>query len=83
MKVPINKVDKKAVSLVRTNSHGKGDVVVHEQQKFLVLYPYFYPCSIALWTSLRLENTSTIEMNTDWKFLNFHGPEKAIKPAKI
>ena len=73
---------KNAVSLVRTNSHCKGEVVVHVQQKFPLLYPYFYPCPIALWTSLQLENMSSIEMNTDWKFLHFHGTEKAIKLAK-
>ena len=68
--------------MVRTNSQCKGELVVHVQQKFPLLYPYFYPCPIALWTTLQLENMSIIEMNTDWKSLNFHGPEKAIKLAK-
>ena len=63
-------MDKNAVSLIRTNSHCKGEVVVHVKQKFPLLYPYFYPCPIALWTSLQLENMSTIEMNTDWKTLS-------------
>ena len=36
------------------------------------LYPYFYPCPIALWTSLHLENMSTIGMNTDWKSLQIY-----------
>ena len=69
VKEPINRVDKNAVSLVCTNSHCRWEVVVHVQQKSSWLYPYFYPCPIALWSSLLLENTSTIEMNTDWKFL--------------
>ena len=73
-KEPINKVDKNAASLVPTSSHYKGVVVVHVQQKFPLLYPYFYHCPIALWTSLQLENKPTIEMNTDWKSLHFHGP---------
>ena len=42
----------------------------------------FLSCPIALWTSLQLENRSVIEMNTDWKSLHFHGPEKTIKLAK-
>ena len=74
MKEPTNKVDKNDVSLVRTNSHCKGEVVVHVQQKSPWLYPYFYPCPIALWASLQPENTSTIEMNTDWKFLQIYNP---------
>ena len=82
MKESISKVDKNVVSLVGTISHRKGEVVVRIQQKFQLLYPYFYTCPIAHWTSLQLENTSTIEMNTDGKSLHFHGPEKAIKLAK-
>ena len=34
VKEPINKVDKNAFSLVHTNSHCNGEVVVHVQQKF-------------------------------------------------
>ena len=48
MKEPIKKVDKNAVSLVRTNSHCKEEVVVHIQQKFPLLHPYFYLCPTAL-----------------------------------
>ena len=81
MKEPIKKVDKNAVSLVRTNSHCKGEVVVHIQQKFPLLHPYFYLCPL-LWTSLQLEHMSTIEMNTDWKSLHFHGPANTIKLVK-
>ena len=65
MKEPINKMDKNDVSLVCTNSHCKGKVVFYVQQKSRLLYPCFYPCPIVLWTSLQLENTSIIEMNTD------------------
>ena len=46
----------------------------YEQQKSPWLYPYFYPCLIALWESLQLENMSTIEMNTDWKSLEIYNP---------
>ena len=74
MKEPTNKVDKNDVSLVRTNSHCKGEVVVHVQQKSPWLYPYFYPCPTALWASLQPENTSTIEMNMDWSFLQIYNP---------
>ena len=77
-KEPINKVDKNAASLVRTNSHCKREAVAHVQQKFPLLYPYFYPCLIALWRSLQLENTTTTAMNTDCKSLHSHGPEKAM-----
>ena len=74
MKEPINKVEKNAVSLVHANSHCKEEVVLHVQQKSPLLYSYFYPCPIALWTSLQLENTSIIEMNTDWKSLQIYNP---------
>ena len=74
MKEPINEVDKNVVSLVRTNSHCKGEVVVHVQQKSPWLYPYFYPCPIALWASLQPEKTSAIEMNTDEDFLQIYNP---------
>ena len=72
MKEPPNEVNKNAFSLVRTNSHCKGYVIVHVQQKSLWLYLYFYSCHIALWTSLQLENTSTTDMNTDWKPLQIY-----------
>ena len=82
-------MNKNALSLVPTSSHYKGEVVVHVQQKFPLLYPYFYGCPIALCTSLQLENTSTIEMNTDWISIfmeileiHFYGLERAIKLAK-
>ena len=65
---------KNAVSLVCTNSHCRGEGVVHVQQKSPSLDPYFYPCPIALWASLQPGNTSTIEMNTDWKFLQIYNP---------
>ena len=31
-----------------------------------------------LWTSLQLEHMPTIETNTEWKSLHFHGPEKPL-----
>ena len=49
------KVDKNAVAVVHSNSHCKEEVVGI--------------CPIALWTSLLLENASTMEVNTDWKSL--------------
>ena len=67
-------MDWNTVSLVHINSHCKGEVIVHGQQKSPWLYPYFHLCTIALWTSLQLENTSTIEMNTDWKSLQIYNP---------
>ena len=62
-----------AVSLVHNNSHCK-EVVVHVQQKSPWLYPYFYPWPTAFWSSLQLENMSTIEINTDWKPLQIYNP---------
>ena len=56
------------------NSLCKGEGVVHVQQKSSWLHRYFYPCPIVLWTSLQLENMSTIEMNTDWKSLQIYNP---------
>ena len=74
MKAPINKEDKNAVSLDRADSHCRGEVVLHVQQKFPWFYAYFYPCPIALLASLQPENTSNIEMNADWKFLQIYNP---------
>ena len=74
VKEPINEVGKNAISLVLTNSHCGGAVFVHVEQKSPWLYPYFYLCPIALWTSLQPENTSTTEMNMDWKFLQIYTP---------
>ena len=56
-KEPINKAEKNANSLVHTNPHCKGEGVVDVQQKSSWLHQYFYPCPIALWTSLQLEKT--------------------------
>ena len=81
MKEPINKVDNNVVSLIRTSSLCKEEVVVHVQQIFINV-SIFLSLSITLWTSLQLENMLTIEMNTDWKSLHFRGPEQAIEPAK-
>ena len=74
MKEPITEVDKNAVSLVRINSHCRGEMVSNVQRKSPWLYPYFYPCLTALWASLLPESTSTIAMNTDWKFLQIYNP---------
>ena len=81
VKEPINKMDKDVVAVVRTNSHCQEEVVSHVQQKSPWLYPCFYSCSTALWTSLlQLGNTSNMEVNTNWNFLgifismNLKGP---------
>ena len=68
------RIGRDAISLVRNNSHCKEEVVACVQQKSPWLYPYFYPCPIAFWTSLQLENTSTIEINTDWQPLQIYNP---------
>ena len=47
--------------------HCKEQVVGHVQQKSPWSYSSLYPCSISLWASLQLRNTSTMEMNTVWK----------------
>ena len=50
------RIGQDAVSLVRFNSHCKEEMVIHVQQKSPRLHPYFYPCPIALWTSLQLKH---------------------------
>ena len=37
--------------------------------KYPRLYQCFYPCPIGVWTSLQLENASTMEVNKDWIYL--------------
>ena len=43
-----NEVGNNPIAEVCTNSHCKEGVVGHVKQKSQWLYPYFYPCSIAL-----------------------------------
>ena len=38
------------------------------------LYPNFYLCLNAPWTSLQLEKKSTIEINTNWKSIQICDP---------
>ena len=85
MEEPINEVDKNAVSLVGTNSHCRGEVIVYVQQKSPWLYQYFYPCPIALWASgkhVKHRHEIGLEIHTNIQSLHFHGTEKAIKLAK-
>ena len=86
MRERVNQRSGQECCLVRTNSHCKREVVVHVQQKSPGLYLYFNPCPIAFWTSLQLENMSTIEINTDWKSLQIPTfswtSEKTIKLVK-
>ena len=78
-----NEVDKNAVSVVRTNSHCKEEVVGIVEQKPRWLYPCFYPSPIVLTKSLETENVSIMEVNTNAKArFHFYGPEKTIKLAK-
>ena len=56
-----NEGEKNAFALFHTNFHCKGEVVAYVQQKYPWLYRYFYPCPMALWTSLKLQNMSTTE----------------------
>ena len=72
VKQPTNKVDNNSVTVVRTNSHGKEEMVGHVQQKSRWLYTCFYPFPIALCTSLHMGNASTMEVNTDWKSLQIY-----------
>ena len=66
----VSEVDKNAVAMVRTNSHSKEGVVGHAQQKSPRLYScFFLSLLLAFWTSLQLGNSSTIEVNMDWKSL--------------
>ena len=71
MKEPTNKVEKNAFAVVCTNSHCEKEMVGAVQQKSPLLYLCFYPCTVALWTYLQLGNASTMEVNTDWKTLQF------------
>ena len=64
-------MDKNAFAVVRTNSQCEKEIVGAVQQKSPLLYLCFYPCTVALWTYLQLGNASTMEVNTDWKSLQF------------
>ena len=82
MKEPPNEVDKTVFSLVRTNSHCKGEVVVHVQQKFLRLYRCFNLDTFATGKHVNHRDEYGLEIPTNLQFLNFHDSEKAIKLAK-
>ena len=64
-------MEKNAFAVVRTNSQCEKEMVGAVQQKSPLLYLCFYPCTVALWTYLQLGNASTMEVNTDWKSLQF------------
>ena len=68
MKDLISEVEKNAIAVVYTNSHYKGELVGHVQQKPPWLYQRFYAYPVALWISLELGNASTREVNTYWKY---------------
>ena len=64
-------MEKNAFAVVRSNSQCEKEMVGAVQQKSPLLYLCFYPCTVALWTYLQLGNASTMEVNTDWKSLQF------------
>ena len=67
VKEPATEVYTNAVPVFHTNSHCKGEVLDHVQQKFSWLHPCFYLCLIVFWTSLQPGKASIMEVNTDWK----------------
>ena len=87
MKETINKVEKNVVSLVRTNSQCKIEVVVHVQQVSIIV-PIFLSlshCALDIFATGKHINHSDeygLEIPTNLQSLHFHGPEKAIKLAK-
>ena len=60
------KVDKNPAAVVWINSHCTEKVVGHVQHCTCIIVSWFYPCPIALWTSLQIRN---MEVNRDWKSL--------------
>ena len=74
VKEPRNEVDKTVFSLVRTNSHCKGEVVV--------LYRCFDLDTFATGKRVNHRDEYGLEIPTNLQFLNFHDSEKAIKLAK-
>lgn len=79
MKEPINEVDKEVVAVVDTDYHCEEKVVGHVQQKFQLLYPYWYPCPIILWKRVNYGSQRGLEIPTKFHFC---GPGKSIKLAK-
>ena len=77
-------MEKNAFAVVRSNSQCEKEMVGAVQQKSPLLYLCFYPCTVALWTYLQLGNASTMEVNTDWKSLQFffYGPEEIRKDRR-
>ena len=58
-------VDKNAVAVVRASSESKGEVV----DQIPTIVSMFLSLPHWGWTSLQLENASTMEVNKDWIYL--------------
>lgn len=79
VKEQTKKVDMNVVAVVYTNCHSKEAVIGHVPEKSPGLYPCFYPCSVAHWTSLQLGSASTMEVNT----ARFMDLKRTLKWLKI
>ena len=87
LKEPINKVDKNVVSLVRTNSHCKGEVLVHVQQKSMIVslflcLPHYTLDTFATGKHVNHRDKYVLVISKNLQSLHFYRPEKTIKLAK-
>ena len=84
VKDPASEVEKNDVLMVHTNSHYKGEVVGHVQQKSPWLHPYLYSCPLHFEHLFKWKISQScrwIQTANSIKFY-FYRPEKTIKLAK-
>ena len=81
VKEPIDEVGKNAIVVARTNSHRKQELLAMCNMNIPMTVSIFCICPIVRWTSLQLENLSTVEVSIPVNF-HFYGSEKAIKLVK-
>ena len=84
VKDPTSEVEKNDVLMVHTNSHYKGEVVGHVQQKSPWLHPYLYSCPLHFEHLFKWKISQScrwIQTANSIKFY-FYRPEKTIKLAK-
>ena len=87
MEETIKEADKNAVSLVRTNSHCRGGMVVHAKEISMIasIFLSLSHCALGVFATGKRVNHSDqygLEILGNLQSLHFHRTEKVIKLAK-
>ena len=87
MDEPIKEADKNAVSLVHTNSHCRGGMVVHAKEISMIasIFLSLSHCALGIFGTGKRVNRSDeygLEIPANLQSLHFYRTEKVIKLAK-